>query len=317
MPTPLYLTEDDVNGLVSMTDALPAVEQAFRNHEFGAKNEPRRRLAVKGGMLHVMFAVDPACGFMGLKSYTTFRDGVRFHVLLYSTKDGSLLAMIEANRLGQLRTGAASGVATRALSRPESSVAAVFGTGFQAETQVEALAHVRTLHEVRIYGRDPQRRKEFSARLSARLGVWVLPVDSPDAAVDGADIVATATTSATPVFNGDRLAPGAHVNAAGSNSLKKREIDTATLVRAGLIAVDDFGAAELEGGDLTPINEGLVSLEKLRSLSRILTGEEVGRTSGEEITVFKSHGIALEDIALAAVVYRKAVERGVGRPLGG
>lgn len=313
----LYISEEEVRALVTMTDALEAVEGCFRRQGEGrATHEPRRRVRVPGGLLHVMFAADPEAGVMGVKSYSSFRSGTRFHVLLYDATDGTPLAMIEGDRLGQLRTGAASGVATRALANPDASILAVFGAGHQARTQVEAVAHVRHLSEVRVYSRDPEKRKAFCDALCAQMGLWVLPAESPEAAVDGAHVVTTITGSSQPVFPGERLAAGTHVNAAGSNSLLKREIDEAVVTRAGVVAVDSLPAVPLEGGDLLgPLQKGLVYPERLVEIGRIIAGAHRGRTSPEEITLFKSHGMALEDIALAAVVYRRARERGVGKEL--
>lgn len=316
---PIYLTEADVNRLVTMSDAMSAVEECFRHQgEGSATTEPRRRVRVPAGMLHVMFAADRAAGVMGLKSYTTFADGARFHVLLYSAEDGSLLAMIEADRLGQLRTGAATGVATKHLANVDASVAAVFGTGYQARTQVEALAHARNLNEVRVYGRNPERRQEMANELCGRLGLWVLPVDSPEKALEGADIVTTMTSSTKPVFDGALLRPGMHVNVTGSNSLLKREVDDAAFARADLIAVDSLASVSLEGGDLlTPLQKGVVYPEALIELGQVVAGRHVGRTGADQITLFKSHGIALEDIVLAARVYEKAREQGLGEGFGG
>lgn len=315
---PIYLTEADVNRLVTMTDAMTAVEACFRHQGEGrATSEPRRRVRVPEGMLHVMFAADREAGVVGLKSYTTFAGGARFHVLLYSAEDGSLLAMIEADRLGQLRTGAATGVATRYLARPEASVAAVFGTGYQARTQVEALAHARNLSEIRIYSPNPEHRQEMANELCARLGLWILPVDSPEKALDGADIVTTMTSSTKPVFDGSGLRPGVHVNVTGSNSLLKREVDDATLSRADLVTVDSLASVPLEGGDLlTPMQKGLLYPEALIELGQVVAGRHPGRTDPGQITLFKSHGIALEDLALAAVVYQKAQEQGLGERFG-
>lgn len=312
----LYITEEQVNGLVTMADAMRAVEASFRRQGEGRNtHEPRRRVHVPAGMLHVMFGADPDAGVMGLKAYTTVKGVARFQVLLYSTDDGSLLAMIEGDRLGQLRTGAASGVATKLLARAEASIAAVFGTGYQARTQVEALGHARSLQEVRVYGRDPDRRRQFCEEMGACLGLWVLPVESPEQALDGADIVTTMTSSTRPVFDGSLLAAGAHVNATGSNSLLKREVDDAVVSRAAVIAVDSLAAVPLESGDLlAPLQKGLIYPEALVELGQIAAGHHPGRTADDQVTLFKSHGIALEDIALAAVVYERAMERGVGTP---
>lgn len=316
---PIYLTEADVNRLVTMADAMSAVEECFRHQgEGNATTEPRRRVRVPEGMLHVMFAADRKAGVMGLKSYTTFAGGARFHVLLYSTEDGSLLAMIEADRLGQLRTGAASGIATKYLAKADATVAAIFGTGYQARTQVEALAHARNLNEIRVYGRNAERRREMANELCGRLGLWVLPADSPEQALDGADIVTTMTSSTKPVFDGALLRPGMHVNVTGSNSLLKREVDDATFARADLVTVDSLAAVTLEGGDLlTPLQKGVIYPEALIELGQVVAARHSGRTGAEQITLFKSHGIALEDIALAAKVYQKAREQGLGEGFGG
>lgn len=304
----IFLDERQVSALLTMKDALAAVEGVFARQGRGAATtEPRRRVRAPKGMLHVMFAADPEDGVLGLKSYTTFPGGARFHILLYSAEDGSLLAMIEANHLGRLRTGAASGIAAKHLARKDAAVAAVFGSGYQARTQIEALAHVRDLSEVRIYSRDPERRKSFAAGLCATMGLWALPVDSPEAALDGAGIVTTITSSSQPVFPGSLVRPGLHLNVAGSNQLLKREIDEATVAAADVVAVDSLAAVALEGGDLmAPLQKGVLYPEKLVELGQIVAGKHPGRESDQQVTLFKSHGIALEDIALAAVAYRKA-----------
>jgi alanine dehydrogenase len=279
---PLYVTEEEVAKLVSMTDAMEVVEACFQHQGAGtATNEPRRRVRTPNGAFHVMFAADSEAGVLGLKSYTTFASGAHFHVLLYSAEDGALLAIIEASHLGQLRTGAASGVATRLLARPEASIAAVFGSGYQARTQVEALAHARDLQEVRVYSRDPERRKAFSQELCARTGLWVLPAQSPEAALDGADLVTTITSASQPVFDGSRVTPGMHLNVAGSNSLLKREVDEATVARAEVIAVDSLAAVPLEGGDLlAPLQKGGIYPESLVELGQIAVGKHPGHRPG-------------------------------------
>jgi ornithine cyclodeaminase/alanine dehydrogenase-like protein (mu-crystallin family) len=311
---PLYLTEEEVGRLATMADAMAAVEECFRHLGEGkATHEPRRRVRTPQGMLHVMFAADGEAGVLGLKSYTTLAGTARFHVLLYSAADGSLLAIMEAGRLGQLRTGAASGVATKHLARADASIAAVFGTGYQARPQVEAIAHARDLQEIRVYSRDPEKRKAFSAEMSGRTGLWVVPAESPEKAIEGAHIITTMTSASRPVFDGSLVQPGMHLNVAGSNSLLKREVDDTAVSRAGLIAVDSLAAVPLEGGDLlSPLQKGLIYPESLVELGQIVAGRHLGRTSEDQVTLFKSHGIALEDIALAARVYQKAVEQGSG-----
>ncbi len=315
---PLYLTEAEVNHLVTMADAMETVEAVFRRQGLGAAtHEPRRRVRTPTGMLHVMFGADPEAGVLGLKSYTTCAGTARFHVLLYSAQDGSLLAILEAGRLGQLRTGAASGVATRWLARKDARIAAVFGAGYQARTQVEALAHARDLEEIRVVSRDADRRRRFCEEMASRIGLWVLPCDSPEQALAGADIVTTVTSAAHPVFDGSLVRPGMHLNVAGSNSLLKAEVDETTVARADLVAVDSRAAVPVEGGDLlAPLQKGLLYPEALIELGEIVAGRHVGRTGESQITLFKSHGIALEDLALAARVYERAREQGLGQRVG-
>jgi len=316
---PLFLTEAQVFELVTMTDAVAVVEACFRRQGEGkATHEPRRRVRTPRGALHVMFAADPQAGVAGVKSYVTSPAGARFHLLLYDTEAGQLLCIMEADRLGQLRTGAATGVATRLLARPDAGIGAVFGAGHQAETQVEALALARSFQEIRVYSRDAERRARFCCKLEDRLHVPVRPAANPEEALAGAHVVTTVTSSTRPVFDGAQVEAGMHLNVAGSNSLLKREVDDAAVARADLIAVDSLAAVPLESGDLlAPLQKGLIYPESLVELGQIAAGLHPGRQSDAEVTLFKSHGIALEDVALAALVYRRAREQRVGLALPG
>ncbi len=309
----LLLTEDDVARLLTMADAVAAVEQVLRQQAAGtAENLPRRRLRTPSGMLHLMAGSAPGLGYVGLKSYTTFAGTARFLVLLYDAHDGRLVALVQADRLGQIRTGAASGVATRHLALADASTVGIFGTGWQARSQLEAVRTVRSVRHVKAYGRDRARREAFCREMTASLGVEVRPVERAEEVVQGSQIVVTATTSAQPVFDGDLLEPGTHVNAMGSNSLLKQEIDAAAVRRAGLVVVDSIEQARLESGDLLgPIERGQLSWERVRELDEVAAGR-VGRQTREEITLFESHGLGIEDVAAAARTYELARERGVG-----
>ncbi|MBI3910249.1 MAG: ornithine cyclodeaminase family protein [Armatimonadetes bacterium] len=310
----LFLTESDVQQLLPMSAAMERVEAALRQQGFGrTTNQPRRRVQAPPISLNVMFAAQPEERVLGLKTYTVGPSGANFHVLLYSADDGHLLCVLQANCLGQIRTGAASGIATRYLARADAHVHTVFGTGWQARTQVEAVCHARQIEEVRCYSRNPENRSRFAAEMSAILGVRMVAARSPRQAVDGADIVTTITNAREPVFEGDWLTAGTHLNVAGSNSLLKREIDETTVRRAAVIVVDDRHAVPLECGDLlAPLEKGTVYPEALVELGEVVAGHHPGRTSPEQITLFKSHGMALEDVAVAAYVYRAARERGLG-----
>ena len=315
----LYLTETDVASLLDMRLALDALEEAFRARARGeAFNSPRGRLPVSGGAYNFMAATWPAKGIAGHKAYTGTRKGARFHVTLYDASGAGLLAVIEAGRLGQVRTGAASGVATKFMAREDATVAAVIGSGYQAETQLEAIAAVRRLTAARVFSRTPERRNAFAGKMSERLGVPVSAAASAADCVRGADIVVTVTNSAEPVLTGDMLGPGMHINAAGANSWLRRELDTAAVARCGTVAVDDIEQAKIECGELMRAAEtGHFSWDRAIQLDRVVAADLPGRRSADEITLFESQGIALEDIAVAERVYRLALERGLGARLPG
>ena len=312
----LYLTEDEVSSLLTMEDCIEALEAAFRQAAEGrATFRPRSRAAVRGGVLHVLPAASEALGRMSAKVYATTRAASRFIVLLFDASTSELLAILEADRLGRTRTGAASGLATRLMARPEARTLAVIGTGWQARGQVQAIARVRRLEAVRAWGRDPARLADFCREASALAGgVPVRPAASAEEAVRGADIVATATSAVEPVVSGGWIAPGTHLNAVGSNRAERRELDEATVRRADRIVVDSLEQARLEAGELlaTP-----GALERSIELAEIAAGRRPGRGGAGEITLFKSLGIGLEDLAAASLVYDRALAAGAGRQVPG
>ena len=312
----LLLSEDDVRGLLTMPLALEAVEEAFRRQASGeAIVQPRRRIEVpEKTFLHYMAAADMVSGYMGMKIYTSMRGAVRFLVPLYSGRNGQLLALIEADYVGQMRTGAASGVATKYMSRADARTIGIVGTGLQARTQLEGIAVVRRIEAVRAFGRNPERRAEFCQEMSERLGVAVTPAGSAEAAVRDADIVVTATTSSSPVVRGEWLAPGTHVNAIGANFPQKRELDDEAVRHADVIAVDSIEQSKLEAGDLVQTFAGdAARWGAVRELAEIVAGKVPGRTTAREVTLFKSNGIAIWDVAVAARVYELAGERHIGQ----
>lgn len=311
----LYLTEGDVARLLPMEACVEAVEAAFRQWGEGrADNRPRARAVVPGAMLHALAAGSDVWRRLAAKVYATSRGGARFVVLLFDATTSGLLAVIEADRLGQTRTGAASGVASRWLARQEARSLAVIGTGWQARGQAKAVATVRPLTGIRAFGRDPDRLREFCRDTEAACGVKTVPCASVEEAVRGADIVVTATSSPKPVLEGAWLRPGVHVNAVGSNRADRRELDDAVVDRAGLIVVDSIEQARLEAGDLLAVGGG-APLDRATELKDIVVGAKPGRRDGSEITLFKSLGVGLEDLAAASLVYDRAVAQGIGRPL--
>jgi alanine dehydrogenase len=313
---PLLLREADVRSLLTMRLALEAVEESFRRLGDGSGLvQPRRRLNVPGkSYLHYMAAADSAAGYMGLKIYTTSRQGLRFLVPLFDAQTGDSLALIEADYLGQVRTGAASGVATKFLAREDASTIGIIGTGSQAKTQLEAIVAVRKIEEIRAYGRDPVRRENFAKEMASRLKTPVTPVEAAERAARNAAIVVTATTSTGAVLKGEWLAPGAHINAIGANFPQKRELDDTAVRRSDRIVVDSREQSKMEAGDLIEtLRDDDAGWGRVLELSGIVSGKSRGRTGADEITLFKSSGIASEDIAVAGRIYEAALERQVGR----
>src|SRR5215813_9746440 len=301
----LLLTEDDVTSLLNMDTAIAAVEEVFRDQGTAdAANRPRYRVAMPSSQLHVLAAGDKRLGVTGLKAYTVSRKGARFIVLLYDSESGDMLAMIEADRLGQMRTGAASGVATKYLARPDADTVGIYGTGWQAESQLSAVCEVRRVKSIKAYGRNAQRREAFSRKMSSLLSVDVVAVESPEEA------------AREPVLKGEWIEPGTHLNVVGSNFLSKAEVDVETVKRASIIAVDSIEQSRIEAGDLLPaIERGVISWESITELGRIVAGMHRGRTSENDITLFKSNGIALEDISTALRVYNLARSKGMGKEI--
>lgn len=313
----LLLREAEVAELLPMADAIEAVEEAFRLLGEGqAVNRSRVRLQAGEAILHVMSAGLPPAGVMGLKTYSSVRGRTRFVVLLFDVGTGELLAMMEADRLGQIRTGAASGVATRHLARPDAGVVGLLGSGWQARGQLLAVAAVRKLRRVQVWSPNAERCARFCREMTAALDCEVRPASGPEAVVRGAEILVTATNARTPVLQGAWLQPGTHINAVGSNFAQRQEVDEETVDRSALVVVDSKEQARIEAGDLLPaIARGLLSWEQVHELSEVVTGALGRPDPAEAITLFESQGVALEDVAVAARVYARAREAGAGEPL--
>jgi ornithine cyclodeaminase/alanine dehydrogenase-like protein (mu-crystallin family) len=315
----LHINEAEVRQLLTMPMALQAVEAISRKQAAGrAVLHARRRFELPegGGFFHYMAAMDTEAGFIAMKQYTYVKGTLRFLVPLYEIATGALLALIEADFLGQQRTGAASGVATKFLARQDARTAAIIGTGGQAKTQLEAVAGVRKLTSARAYGRDPERRRGFCEEMSRRLGIPVQPANSASEAVRGADIVNTATTSAKPVLDGRDIAEGAHINAIGANHAHKRELDDAAISRAEVQFVDSLAQSEQQAGDLIiPFQSQPQKWHLVKELHQLVAGQLPGRTEDKQITLFKSTGIATWDLAVAERIYALAKERKLGREL--
>lgn len=313
----LSLTEQDIQELLPMERALERVEASFRaQHSGGAINRSRERIFLPHLSLHYMAAALPEEKLLGMKIYTVTREASRFVVLLFDGEGGDLLGLLEADQLGRIRTGAASGVATKFMARADAARVGLIGAGRQARTQLEAVRKVRNLTAAKVFSRDEKRRGDFCREMSAKLRLEVEPAYTAEAAARFGDIVITATTSSQPVVRGEWLRPGTHLNAIGANIADRRELDDATIARAGVIAVDSLEQAKKEAGDLIQALTGPArGWESVAELHEIVAGTRPGRGSADEITLFKSCGIALWDVAVAGYIYRRALETGKGREL--
>jgi ornithine cyclodeaminase/alanine dehydrogenase-like protein (mu-crystallin family) len=305
---PLYLRESDVEELLPPEDAVEAVEDCFKRLGSGeAENRPRYRIPLNEGTLNILGAADRELGVAGLKSYVAFATGARFVVVLFDASSPEVLALIEADRLGQMRTGGASAVAARHLAKPDATSLGIIGTGWQAESQVACIrAALPGIERVVAYSRNEERLDSFCKRFGADAGEY-----NRDAAEQ--DIVVTATSSKDTVLRGEWLEPGALVCAMGANRIKSRELDNAVIERAAFVCCDSKEQARIEAGDLVePVERGVLDWLEVHELSEVVTGEVSGRAQEEDVVLFKSLGIAAEDLAVGKLVYDRARERGVG-----
>ena len=313
----LLLREAHVEQLLTMKTTLELIERVHREYSTGnAIDVPRERTRLPKAALHILQGAVPSANIFGYKAYTSSREGVRFLVYGFDAERGNLDVVVEANRLGMMRTGAAGGVAAKWLARADAKIVGIFGSGWQAEGQLEALAAVRALERVKVYSRTAEKVARFCDKMRQKLSLEVVPAKSPEDAVRGSDIVVTITTSSTPVFDGEWLAPGTHVNAAGSNSLLRREIDETTVQRSSRVVVDSRPSAMKEAGDLLPcLEKGRLHVGALIELGEVIAGLRPGRTEVAQITLFESQGMAMQDLIIAAELAKLARARGMGEEL--
>jgi ornithine cyclodeaminase/alanine dehydrogenase-like protein (mu-crystallin family) len=308
---PLYLTEAEVGEVLTTEDALVAVDASLRRQANGTVQiRPRERMRVQEGVFALMAAVDAELGFAGLKAYTWLPAGTPFVVCLFDLARAELAGVIEADKLGQLRTGAASGVAAKYLAREGVRTLGIIGCGWQAESQVASIrAAVPTIERVVAYCRTESRLARFCKAVGAEAGE-----SHRDPAAQ--EIVVTVTTSKDPVLRGEWLQPGALVCAVGANEPRARELDNVVLERASFVCCDSREDAQRESGDLIePVAGGVLDWLEVHELHEVVSGELPGRQSPEDIVVFKSNGIASWDVAAGVAALERARERGVGREL--
>ena len=307
MNNPLYIKEADVQQHAPMHDVITALEQAFRDQANGrAFNNPRTRLRMPGSTLHMMAAAIP--GYFGYKAYTSAASGARFMFYLFQAGTTDPLAIMEADALGQIRTGAATGLATRLMANPDATEATLFGAGWQAQSQLLAMDAVLRLKRVRIVNRKADRRDAFITRMQPFVRARLEGTESAEDAVKTSQVITTMTSSREPVFKGEWLQPGTHINAAGGNLLLRREVDDEAVVRSSRVVVDSIDQARIEAGEfLGVIETGRRYWEDFIEFRDVVAGSKPGRTAPSEITLFKSLGLALEDVAIAKLVYERVV----------
>lgn len=319
MSITLFLNEACVRRLVTMDDALAAVEEVFAAQGRGEVfNVPRVRAPVKGGTLRITAAVLSYRGYYGVKvsSSAVFHSNAGRMFCLYREETGELCAVVQVFAMGALRTGAASGIATKFLANPDAAVLGVLGSGRQARTQVDAVRAVRHVREIRVWSPRAESRKAFCEGIKNANEIKAFDVDTAEQAVRGADVLVTATTATQCVVHGEWLKPGVHINAIGANYEHRRELDSATVAAAKFIATDDAEQVRYESTDLVaPVSEGLLSWDRVHGLGDVVAGKLKGRGSHDDITLFKSLGVAIEDVALAVRAYEKALQLGIGMPL--
>lgn len=312
-----FLSENDVKQLLTVEMAIEAVESAHRDLALGlAQDTPRARTRLPQTTLHILQGALAAQGVLGYKAYTSNKSGNRFLIHLFDAVSGQQKAVIEADYLGMMRTGAASAVAAKWLARPDSTVAGVFGSGWQAEGHVRAICAALPLKCVKVFGRKADKLNDFCERMREATGVDVRPSFSAEETVRGSDLIGTVTTAASPLFEADWLEDGTHINAAGSNSLIRQELSEATIRRCGLLAVDSISNALVEAGDLLPLLEkGRIHSRQLVELGEVIVERQAGRTDAEQITLFESQGMAIQDLAVAIRALAAAEQSGAGREI--
>ncbi len=311
----LLLSESEVTSLLTMEDTLHIVEEALRDYGEGvALNYSRYRLMTLNTILNVMSAGLPRIKSSGMKVYAASKAGARFLVLLLDSESGEWLSIMAANKLGQMRTGATSGIATKYLARKDATNLGIYGSGWQARSQVEAISKIRKLQQIRCYSPNPSHAKSFAQEITDSFGLETMPTEKPQSVAEGVEIIVTVTNAKESVVRGEWLQDGVHLNGVGANDLHRRELDSSSIAKCDLIFVDSLEQAKLESGDLaTPVSEGILEWRRVQELGKLVAGKVEGRSTQSQITLFKSNGLAIEDVAVARHVYDRAVSRGVGR----
>lgn len=310
----LFLKDEDVAQCVTMDAMLEAIESMQRQYGDGqAHNMTRRKIIADSGMLSVMGGGLFHQGLLGVKTYTVVKGAYSFQVSLYDANTGELLLYTQANRLGQLRTGATTGVAVKHLANPGDATVGIIGTGGQAPTQLEALSKVRGIKKIKAYSRTQERREEFACRMTDTMGVEVSAVASNEDAVRDCDIVLCIAATMDPVVEGAWLKDGSTLIGAGPTTWRAREVDEAVITRAGKLIVDSTEQAAIEAGDLcSAVDKGIIQWSKVHELRHVVSGAVTGRDSNDQVVYAKIMGTGVADVAAAKLAYDSAKAAGLG-----
>ncbi len=310
----LFLKDEDVAQCVTMDAMLEAIESMQRQYGDGqAHNMTRRKIIADSGMLSVMGGGLFHQGLLGVKTYTVVKGAYSFQVSLYDANTGELLLYTQANRLGQLRTGATTGVAVKHLANPGDATVGIIGTGGQAPTQLEALSKVRGIKKIKAYSRTQERREEFACRMTDTMGVEVSAVASNEDAVRDCDIVLCIAATMDPVVEGAWLKDGSTLIGAGPTTWRAREVDEAVITRAGKLIVDSMEQAAIEAGDLcSAVDKGIIQWSKVHELRHVVSGAVTGRDSKDQVVYAKIMGTGVADVAAAKLAYDSAKAAGLG-----
>ena len=310
----LFLKDEDVAQCVTMDAMLEAIESMQRQYGDGqAHNMTRRKIIADSGMLSVMGGGLFHQGLLGVKTYTVVKGAYSFQVSLYDANTGELLLYTQANRLGQLRTGATTGVAVKHLANPGDATVGIIGTGGQAPTQLEALSKVRGIKKIKAYSRTQERREEFACRMTDTMGVEVSAVASNEDAVRDCDIVLCIAATMDPVVEGAWLKDGSTLIGAGPTTWRAREVDEAVITRAGKLIVDSTEQAAIEAGDLcSAVDKGIIQWSKVHELRHVVSGAVTGRDSKDQVVYAKIMGTGVADVAAAKLAYDSAKAAGLG-----
>ena len=310
----LFLKDEDVAQCVTMDAMLEAIESMQRQYGDGqAHNMTRRKIIADSGMLSVMGGGLFHQGLLGVKTYTVVKGAYSFQVSLYDANTGELLLYTQANRLGQLRTGATTGVAVKHLANPEDATVGIIGTGGQAPTQLEALSKVRGIKKIKAYSRTQERREEFARRMADTMGVEVSAVTSNEDAVRDCDIVLCIAATMDPVVEAHWLKDGSTLIGAGPTTWRAREVDEAVITRAGKLIVDSTEQAAIEAGDLcSAVDKGIIQWSKVHELRHVVSGAVTGRDGNDQVVYAKIMGTGVADVAAAKLAYDSAKAAGLG-----